>query len=378
MSQFRNGVSILLLWLGLSLTFPPVSMADSIELTKTLFERTEGSTLDESQMLTVHFIDVGGGDAILIDTPSDKKILIDGGWTWGDRGLASPEYKYYLERFLADDVVDLAVITHPDYDHFAGLSDVLSTYVVRQVWYNGYDSEELSTSWRNLITKIKETEGLLFLSPLEEFMGLGSKIRIDDSETYLATDDVVLTLVNAQREIPPQAYGSGRSMNEAQRRNSSSMVLRLDYGGTSFLLTGDTNGRKKQSTNVNECDDQELFMVQNHENSENPLHNSLDCDVLKVGHHGSDGSSSLRFLKAASPEWAVVCAGVPHGHPHSPVITRLKGQYVALDNNHILRTDDGEDNQSSASQSNLGDDCYQFFIDPSGIVRIEKWNIKVD
>jgi len=99
--------------------------------------------------------------------------------------------------------------------------------------------------------------------------------------------------------------------------------------------------------------------------------------VLKVAHHGSDGSSSLRFLRAAKPVWAVVSAGVHHDHPHEAVLQRLKHQDVGLDDEHILRTDQGEGSQSSATEANLGDDCYQFHMDPAGIARIEKWKVTV-
>ena len=67
------------------------SFAAEISLTEVIFERPGGSILNESKMLKVHFIDIGGGDGILIDTPTDKKILIDGGYTWGERGKASKE-----------------------------------------------------------------------------------------------------------------------------------------------------------------------------------------------------------------------------------------------------------------------------------------------
>lgn len=132
-----------------------ISFADTVTRENTIYSRDNAVSADEDALLTVHFIDVGGGDAIMINTPSDKKILIDGGWNWRDRGKAKKEYLAYLDRFLEDDIVDLIIITHPDYDHFAGLDDVLGEpRTVRQIWYNGYDSEELSNSWNNLDTKI--------------------------------------------------------------------------------------------------------------------------------------------------------------------------------------------------------------------------------
>lgn len=355
-----------------------ISFADSVTKEETIYSRDDAGSVNGEDILTVHFIDVGGGDAILIDTPSEKKILIDGGWSWDDKKKAPKEYSTYLDMFLGDDVVDLIIISHPDYDHFAGLSSVLDTYTVRQIWYTGYDSDRLSTSWTNFVDKIQTTEGLLYVSPIENYLGLGSVIRFDDSETYSDSDDVVLTVVNAKRQVSDKAYSSGRYMKESRRRNSSSLVVRLDFGNTSFLFTGDTNGRAKGSEDQDECDDQELFMFRNNNNPENPLQGKLNCTVLKVPHHGSDGSASLPFLKATKPTWAVISAGVHNRHPHSSVLDRLKHQDVGLDDAHILRTDDGEDTHTKANEANLGDDCYQFLVDPAGIVKVEKWNVRLE
>jgi len=355
-----------------------VSIAQTITRVNTIYTRPGTGTIDEQVLLKVHFIDVGGGDAVLIDTPSEKKILIDGGWNYLDRGRAREEYEAYLELYLGDDVVDLIIISHPDYDHFAGLANVLDTQIVRQVWYTGYDSPQLSSSWRNFLNTLDDEDGLLFVSPIEDYLGLGSVIRFDDSETYTESDDVVLTVVNARQWLPARSYASNRALRESQRRNSSSLVVRLDYGSTSFLFAGDTNGRENGSQNVNECDDQEQFMVRNNNNPNNPLHGMINCTVLKVPHHGSDASSSLPFLEAITPVWAVISAGVYHDHPDTTVLDRLRHQNIGLDDAHILRTDDGEDNDATSTEANLGDDCYKFLVYPTGIVRIEKWNVRVD
>lgn len=350
------------------------SVASEISLTETVFERSGGSDIDELEMLKVHFIDVGGGDGILIDTPGDKKILIDGGYTWSERGKASEEYEAYIDEFLEDDVVDLIVISHPDYDHFADLLAIRENYFVRQVWASEYDSDKLSNTWKKFKKALEEDKDTLFLSPLDQFMGLGSQVRFDDADTFDKEDDTVITLINTQEWLPPKAYGNpGRTLSEAQKRNSTSIVLRLDYGQTSFLFTGDVNGRKKFASE-DAHDDQEKFMTDNDKNPNNPLHGLLDVDVLKVAHHGSDGSSSLPFLKAVSPAWAVISAGAPHGHPHDGVLERLRHDEVGLDDDQILRTDD--EDSGSGNEASLGDDMFAFFLDPSGIVKIEKWNIR--
>lgn len=350
--------------------------ADVVELANEVWRRPGTEDVELDGTLQIHFIDIGGGDGILIDTPSGKKILIDGGWTYSDRGLAKNEYSAYLDRFLEDDVVDLVIISHPDYDHFAGLSNVLDTRTVRQIWNNGYDSSELSQSWGKFIKKARAKEGTVLLSPLTDYMELGTVVRFDDSDTYESNDDVVLTLINSQRYLPKDVYGGGRSLDEGQRRNSCSIVIRMDYGETSALFTGDTNGRKKGGA-IDACDDQELFMLRNDENTVNPLFGLLDCDILKVAHHGSDGSSSLRFLTAVQPEWAVISAGVYHKHPTVGALERLAHADVGLEPGRVLRTDFG-DPDVGANEENLGDDCYRFYIDPEGVVLVERWGVRIE
>ena len=304
--------------------------AATIEHVETVYSRSGGTAVEEDRMLKVHFVDVGGGDAIVIDTASDKKILIDGGYTYIERSLASKEYAAYIDHRIKDDLIDLIVVSHPDYDHFAGLADVLKRYEVLELWASGYDSSQLSKAWRKLERALSEDEDTRFVSPLEECIPPGSRIRFDDAGTPETNDDTVITVMNTRAKMSPTAYGNeGRRLTESQMRNSSSIVLRLDYGATSFLFTGDVNGRSKHAP-LEAHDDQEKFMVDANMNRESPLYGLLDVDVLKVPHHGSNGSSSLPFLEAVSPAWAVISAGAAHGHPDEGVLNRLGSGGIGL------------------------------------------------
>jgi beta-lactamase superfamily II metal-dependent hydrolase len=291
------------LWCVLVIAFVVgvASTAGEVKRERSIYTRGSPPIGEPGTLLMVHIIDVGDGDAILIDTPADKKILIDGGWTWGEDEVAEPEYRAYLAEFLGAGDIDLVVISHPDYDHFVGLADIVRTHKVGQVWYTGYDSPKLSPKyWRPLLKTLRELEPR-FLAPVTDSIEVGSPVVFDDGGTSGSADDVVLTIINAPSEISETAYGSNRHLGENQRRNSSSLVVRLDYGKTSSLFTGDTNGRRKLSSDAEECDDQELLMSRRRRRAGDPLKGKLRCTVLKVAHHGSDGSSSLPFLRAAHP-----------------------------------------------------------------------------
>jgi beta-lactamase superfamily II metal-dependent hydrolase len=97
-------------------------------------------TLDQTK-LRVHFIDIGPGLAMLIETPGDRKhIFIDGG-KWGLTQMMA-----YIDMFVGTDDVDIAIVTHPDFDHFSGLRKIFRTYDVGQFWSTGYTSDKLSGS----------------------------------------------------------------------------------------------------------------------------------------------------------------------------------------------------------------------------------------
>lgn len=360
----------------------------SVRLDRIVHERAGGSR--DSKFLTFHVIDLGAGDALMINTPADKKILIDAGWhfpdAWndGDGGNPKAEYEAYMGKFWAGDEIDLMVLTHPDQDHYLGLTELICDpdVVIHEFWYNGMEPLAAGDlkGWQKTVPKYKKKLGDKFRSPLEDHYPIGSRYTIDDLGTPAKSDDVVITVINTQRTLPRTAYGSpNRKLSTAERRNSASIVLRLDYGATSILLTGDANGRDVNASNHGDdlylCDDEELRMLDAHNLEDGPLYGMLDVDILKVAHHGSNGSSSLPFLQAVKPEWAVISAGAHHHHPRTETIERLSHPLVGMNRAHILSTDFGEEDDQDGDEMNLGDDCYQFVIDRLGVVRVEDWNV---
>jgi len=209
--------------------------------------------------LHVFFLDVGQGDAILIQTPSHHNILIDGG--------PSPEAitaELGSRLTFWGRTIDLVVLTHPHDDHIAGLVEVLRRYEVKQVLEIGMKYESPAYSeWLKLIEEkgIKRT-----IAEAGQRIELGAGIWLDILH-------------------PPGDFLQDTDSDV----DNNGVVLRLVYGEISFLLTADIYQEGEQ-----------CLLGQGVE---------LESTVLKVAHHGADTSSSPSFLDAVSPQLAVISVG---------------------------------------------------------------------
>lgn len=234
--------------------------------------------------LHIFFIDVGQGDAILIQTPAGQNILVDGGPADGEIVSCLGERFSFWKQSIA-----LVVSTHPHEDHVGGLINVLKKYEVKQVLespakYNSSVYDE----WQGLIdeNKIKRT---LACSGQSIQLGEGLELQV--------------------------IYAGGAILGgAASELDSNSMVLRLVCGNVSVLLTADI------------FEETEKYLLD--------TRFDLNSTVLKVAHHGSESSSCLEFLSVVKPQVAVISVGAdnPFGHPSPEVVGRL-------DTMHIYRTD---------------------------------------
>jgi len=240
--------------------------------------------------LKVHFIDVGQGDAILIDL-EDIEILIDG----GDR---SPGVTGYLDQYV-DGPLEVMVATHPHADHIGGLIAVLDAFEADQIWHNGDTSD--SKTYSDFMSGVSAEGAEVHIARLHDV------IKAGDLELFV--------------HHPTNLEGS---------TNNNSIVLHLAYGDIDFLFTGDAEQEA-------EAEMLALSSVQ-----------LPEVEILKVGHHGSRTASSADFLAVTSPEVAIYMAGVDnsYGHPHAETITALNGigaQIYGTDvNGTIIVTTDGE------------------------------------
>ena len=219
----------------------------------------------------IHFIDVGQGDAELI-VSGDSAVLIDGG-----KKSASDTVVNYLSR-LGIARLDAVIATHPHEDHIGGLVAVLENFPVDAVYMP--DQAMTTKIFEDFLDAI-DAQGLIPVCP-----EIGDIIPLGDSGGYFTV----------------LAPGPDSRERYSDDPNTWSIVVRLDAGGCSALFTGDT-------TSAVEAD-----ML-----SSNPI--MLDCDVLKVTHHGSRTGSDNDFLRAVSPSYA---ENNSYGLPDEEIFERLQ------------------------------------------------------
>jgi competence protein ComEC len=226
--------------------------------------------------LHVTFLDVGQGDAILVTTPQGRQILIDGGPSPAALTSALGRHMPFWDRSI-----DLVVATHSDADHVTGLAEVLTRYKVGGWLENGRsDDDAVFAECQNLLKAARVRK---YSARVGDRLELGAGLSIE--------------IIHPPREL---------MTGTASDSNNNSLVLRLIWGHASFLLTGDLAAEG------------EHMLLRSGQD--------LAVDVLKVGHHGSGGSSTHDFLASVSPRFAAISVATknPFGHPDQAVLKRLE------------------------------------------------------
>lgn len=237
--------------------------------------------------LRLTLLDVGQGDAILIETPAKTFLIDTGGNRFLDIGdmVVVPFLKY---RWITE--LDLVALTHGDMDHYGGMTGLLKKIPVQQVWINGKKSTD--KNYAELLQQITK-----------------QKITL----TTPASSQIINLDLTTELEILSPAPELGLGKND----NDHSLVIRLTQGDFCALFTGDisTPAEKKIVARYGK---------------------KLNCKWLKVAHHGSAGSSSDVFLNAVRPDFALIGVGKDSqfGHPRPETLSRLEKTGT-----QILRTD---------------------------------------
>lgn len=232
--------------------------------------------------LTVHYIDVGQADSILIQTPSGRNMLIDAG-----NNADSQIILTYL-RDKKVNTIDVLVGTHPHEDHIGSMDDIIRSFNIGSIYMPKVSSN--TNTFLDVLQAIKE-KGLQVTTPT-----LGGKISIDS--------DLDVTI------LAPQD-------TEYKDLNDYSIVMKVTYKDNSFLFTGDAEA-------VSEAE-----ILKGGYN--------IKSDVLKVGHHGSNSSTTDAFIKSVSPKYGIISVGKgnDYGHPAADTLKRLIDNKV-----EVYRTDE--------------------------------------
>ena len=239
----------------------------------------------------VSFVDVGQGDATIIQAGSHS-MLIDAGTNASTNALINTIKSDGINNF------DVVVGTHPHEDHIGGMDAVINRFGVAAIYMPAVSS---GTKTFDDVLQAVRKKGLTVSSPVP-----GSRFNLGTATcTILAPN--------------------GRSYDDL---NSYSIIMRISYGTTDFLFTGDA-----------QTDSEKEMLAKGY---------NLKADVLKVGHHGSSSSTSPEFLKAVSPQYGVIMVGLgnDYGHPHQVTLDKLKGAAVKVYrtdlNGGITFTSDGQ------------------------------------
>ena len=304
--------------------------------------------------LQVHFMDVGQGDSILILFPDGKDMLIDCA-NYNNASSYRTKILAYIDNYVTDGQLDYLMLTHCDGDHVYFMDEVLEKYDVDTVFMPNVLAEPSGTQSSDRlqaeIDALDQSKVGMFTDEdtvdsnayAEFFIAALSEpdceviLTVDPDED---TNSIVITDGTKQADgsyadatymltfyCPTEEYYASSDLSSAEEKNAISPIGILEYNGVRVVLTGDSN-------EINEP----LFVERA---------GYIDCDVLKVGHHGSETSSTEEFLDAVDCEYAIISCnaeGNKFYHPRQNTLDRLIEDGMTIyrtDNNgNILLTVD--------------------------------------
>ncbi len=230
--------------------------------------------VEDGSTIKVHFVDVGQADSIVIMS-KDGNMIIDAG-----TGSAEKDLKLYIDS-LGIKSFKYAIFTHPHEDHIGGADMIMKNYDVENVILP--DETATSMVYNNMMDAIEASNAkVIIATPGEEFF------------------------------IGPMRNTILAPIDPSNNTNNSSVVIKTEFGKSSFMFTGDAE----------EISEQQIL-----ERFGNKM---LDCDLLKMGHHGSSTSSCQEFFDAVSPSIAVITCGLDnsYGHPHEETLEKIKNANI--------------------------------------------------
>jgi competence protein ComEC len=220
--------------------------------------------------LKIHYIDVGQGDCELVQL-NNENLLIDSGSSQYNNALISYLKKFGIEK------IDYVIATHPHEDHIGNMAAIINSFEI-----NNFYAPKITSSMKSfeeMIEALKNNNLKIIPAKTGKNFSLGKTAKCEIIAPNSTTYDNI---------------------------NDYSVILKLTYGDTKFLFTGDAEEVSEKEVIYNNFD--------------------INCDVLKVGHHGSSSSSSTEFLKKITPKVAIISCGKNNnfGHPHKETLNNFK------------------------------------------------------
>ena len=265
-----------------------------------LFSFLDDEELLPENQLSVLMVDVGQGDSFIIKFPNNKTALIDAGeatfyFDYGERVVIP------LLNYLGIEKIDYGFVSHIDLDHYGGFVSLILEDRIGEIYKPALDTS---------LTKDLKFENFLVNKNIPITYYDKQSLEIGNCKVYILTDNEESEFYNLSS-------------------NNRSGIIKIVYGESSFLFTGDAEKRV------------ENILI-------NKYQSFLDVDVLKVSHHGSKTSSSDELLHYTSPQYALISAGIKNkfGHPHEDVISKFRSNDIKIlrtdKNGAVLMVSDGE------------------------------------
>lgn len=242
-----------------------------------------------NDLLKVHYLDVGQGDSIYIELPNNETMLIDAAESYQSENIIN-----YLKN-LNYQKIDYVIGTHPHTDHIGGLKDIINTFEIGKI----YMPKVVSTTktYESLLMAIKDKN---------------LKINTAKSGTSIIDTDALKINILAPNN------------STYTELNNYSVVTKITYGTTKFLFMGDAEKL-----------------------SENEIKENVTADVIKIGHHGSNTSSSIDFIKKVNAKYGIISVGLNNKYnlPKEETITNWENSgtkiYLTSINGTITAISDG-------------------------------------
>ena len=283
----RNFFEILIILLA----FLIINNQDKI---KNLFNQNNNQNQNDyintnNNLLKVHYLDVGQGDSIFVELPNNETMLIDAAESYQSENIIN-----YLKN-LNYQKIDYVIGTHPHTDHIGGLKDIINTFEIGKI----YMPKVVSTTktYESLLMAIKDKN---------------LKINTAKAGTSIIDTDTLKINILAPNN------------STYTELNNYSVVTKITYGTTKFLFMGDAEKL-----------------------SENEIKENVTADVIKIGHHGSNTSSSIDFIKKVNAKYGIISVGLNNKYnlPKEETITNWENSgtkiYLTSTNGTIRASSDG-------------------------------------